>query len=68
MLDAGLTESARLAALTVSVAYVAMAGYWAFLASALSGEAAPAWFAKILLTGVGGLNELKGIAATRPAD
>lgn len=60
MLDASLTESIRLAALTFCFAHLVMAGYGAFLVSSLSGQAPPAWFAKILLTGVGGLNELNG--------
>ena len=67
MIDASLVDTLKLASLAFSVAHTAMAGYGVVLASQ-AGEAAPAWFIKILFTGVGGLNELKGIAATQTAE
>ena len=67
MIDGGLAEPLRLAALSLCVGHTAMAAYGAFLA-AQSGEAAPAWFVKILVTGFGGLNELKKSTAMRPAE
>eukprot|EP00966_Prymnesium_polylepis_P304664 7038985-Prymnesium_polylepis.1 len=66
MIDVGLTEPLRLAALALCVAHTAMAVYGAFLA-AQSGKAAPAWFVKILVTGFGGLNELKA-TTLRPVE
>ena len=49
------------------VAHAAMAIFGSLLAARTDDEVAPAWFLKILLTGVGGLNEIKVIAA-RTAD
>jgi len=66
MLDPGLSEALRLASLAFCIAHSAMAVYGGFLA-AQSGESALAWFLKILFTGAGGLNEIKGVAA-RPAE
>lgn len=66
MLDPGLSEALRVASLAFCIAHSAMAVYGGFLA-AQSGESALAWFLKILFTGAGGLNEIKGVAA-RPAE
>ncbi|KAL1519895.1 hypothetical protein AB1Y20_023384 [Prymnesium parvum] len=64
-LPAEVVGSFKLAAVALSVAHLAMAGYGAFLATQ-SGEAAAAWFVKILLTGFGGLSELTRSTDDKP--
>ena len=66
VLDVATVESLRLAALAFAVAHVCLAGFGTLLA-VQSGEAAAPWVIKILLTGAGGLQELRSRLAAKSA-
>ena len=68
LLDASAIGAAQAAFSVLVVAHVAIAGYGGFLVatSGSADESPPLWAAKLALTGVGGLNELRGtLAASR---
>ena len=59
VLDAGLVDNARLGVAVLCVAHLAIGGYAGFLAATAGGQPPLPWLAKCLLTGAGGLRELR---------